>query len=104
MRQVTVCYLPLRAARGDRKSLRLAKRDRLSALPQRHPAEVLQLLLALHEGCEVVRPQLAGLALEVAVAVGEEKLRLAFPAWVERDLAGMRIRRGVLGADPEVAV
>src|SRR4029079_9832654 len=94
----------LRAARASLRTADLPERDRLRALPERQPAELLQLLLALDEGGEVVRPEVPGLARERAVAVREQQLGLALPARVERELAGVRIAGRVLGTDPEVAV
>src|SRR4051812_18702508 len=84
--------------------LRLAERDLLRAVPEGEAAELRQLLPALDDRREVVRPQLAGLRREVAVAVRHQQLGLALPARVERELAGMRIRRRVLCADAEVAL
>src|SRR4029077_19039369 len=76
----------------------------LRAFPEREPAELLQLLGALDHRREVVRPEVARLRGEAAVAVREQELRLALPAGVERELAGMRVGGRVLGADAEVAV
>ena len=86
---VTDCYL-----------IGLAERDRLRAFPERQATELLEVLCSLDERGEVVRPQLAGLALEVAVAVGEEQLRLALPARIQGQLSRVRIRRRILGPDP----
>jgi len=52
-------------------SLQRPEGDRLRALPERQPAELLQLLAALDHGGEVVRPQVTGLGREAAVAVGK---------------------------------
>src|SRR6266545_7128865 len=90
--------------RGGRASRHLAERDRLCPFPQRAAAEVLEALLALDERCEVVRPQLARLRRERAVAVREEQLRLALASRIERELARVRIGRRILGADPELSV
>src|SRR5262249_55999699 len=46
----------------------LAEADRLRALPERHPPQLLQLLLAVDERGELVRPELPGLARTVAGA------------------------------------
>src|SRR4051812_9750046 len=84
--------------------LRRAERDLLRAVPEGEAAELRQLLRALDDRREVVRPQLAGLRGEVAVAVRHQQLGLALPARIQRELAGMRVRGGVLCADAEVAV
>src|SRR5579862_3676234 len=89
---------------GTAGGLRLAERDGLRALPEGQLAECRELLLALDEGGEVVGPQLAGLRREVAIPVGEQQLGLALAARVQRQLAGVGVRRRVLGADPQVAV
>src|SRR6266511_898350 len=88
----------------SRRVLNLAERDRLRALPEGAPAELVELFLSLHERREMVRPEVARLRRERAVAVREEQLRLALATGVERELAGVRVRRRVLRADPEVAV
>src|SRR6266568_9519716 len=81
-----------------------AKRDRLCAFPERPAAELLELLLPLDERREMVRPQVSRLRCEGAVPVGKEELRFALTARVEGELAGVRVRGGVLRPDPEVAV
>src|SRR6476661_5009020 len=91
-------------ARPPPRGLGLAERDLLRAFPEGEAAELWQLLRALDERCEVVRPQMPGLRRERAVAVRKEQLGLALPARVERELARVRVGGGVLGADPEVAV
>src|SRR3954469_20338849 len=84
--------------------LPLAEGDLLRALPQRAPAELLQLLLPLDERREVVRPQVPRLRCERAVPVGEQQLGLALAAGVEGELARVRVRGRVLRPDPEIAV
>src|SRR5262249_26155318 len=84
--------------------LDLAERDRLRAVPQRQAAELGKLLLPLDERREVMGPERARFRGEVAVAVRKEQLRLALSAGIQRELAGMRVRRRILGADAEVAV
>src|SRR3954464_11048510 len=83
--------------------LPLAEGDLLRALPQRAPAELLQLLLPLDERCEVVRPQVSRLRCERAVPVREQQLGLALAAGVERELAGMRVGGRVPRPDSEIA-
>src|SRR5437773_1765365 len=81
-----------------------AKRDRLSAFPERAAAELLELLLPLDKRREMVRPKVSRLRGERAVPVGKEQLRFALTARVESELAGVRVRGGVLRPDPELTV
>ena len=85
-------------------SLLLAEGDRLGALPEGQLAQGGQLLLPLHDRGEVVRPELARLRREVAVAVREEQLGLALATGVQGELAGVGVRRRVFRADAQVAV
>ena len=82
--------------------LALGERDRLRAFPERQPAELVQVLLSLDDGCEVVASERPRLAPERAGAVWEEQLGLADATRVEQQLARRRIRRCVLRPDAEV--
>ncbi len=72
---------------GRLAELALAERDRLRALPERQPAELRQVLVALDERRKMVPGERARLRAERAMSVGEEQLGLAHPARVQEQLA-----------------
>src|SRR6266511_1794456 len=86
------CSSPSRRADVTSHGMRSVARP-----PRACAGRALSAAPALDEGREMVRPEVACLRRERAVAVREEQLRLALPA-------GVRVRRRVLRAEPEVAV
>src|SRR3954451_16098292 len=76
--------------------------DVLGTFPQGLLTEGAQVLVALHDGEEVVAGELADDAREQAAAVRQEDLGLAEAAGVEEDLPRRRVARVVLEADADV--
>ena len=88
-----------RHRRRHPRSVHLADRDRLRALPQAAPAHLAQAIVPALVGDdrrEMVRRQLADLGRRRAAAVREEDLALADAARVDRQLARRRVRGVVL--------
>src|SRR5206468_13072802 len=91
--------------RRPRPRLLLLEDNILGAFPHHNPAKFPKLLPALYDRQKVVPSQLAHLAGEHRIPVGEQDLGLAVPARIEQYLAG-RWTVGVIlesYADLEVA-
>ncbi len=76
--------------------------DVLGSLPDQKPSQLPKLLSAIENGQEVIASELAHLARKASGAVGEEDLRLAHAAGIEKDLAGRRMACVIFKAQPHV--
>src|SRR5262245_39223403 len=76
--------------------------DELRALPERHLAELGEVVATRHDRQEMIASELTGFACKVRVAVGNEHFGLADPARVEKDLPRPGIGRRVFRSQTQL--